>query len=86
VHAGKEPVEEDACLRQVSLRLRQLDGLTDGLLAVSQHPELASWFGGRFYHAVESLNARQDALSGVMVPPVRYAAPADTAGRETSCS
>ncbi len=77
--ARKEHAEEDACLRRVVLRARQLDGLTDGLIAVSQHTALASLFAGRFYRAVSSGDdlRRQDALPGVMVQPVHYAVPAD---------
>ena len=74
--AGNE--DEPASLRHVALRLRQLDGLTDGLLAVSRHTALANRFSGRFYRAVTSTEEqRSDSLPGVLVQPVHYAVPAD---------
>jgi DNA-directed DNA polymerase III PolC len=79
-NARKEQAEEDAGVRRVSLRSEQLDGLTDGLLAVSGHTALAKLFAGRFYRAISAVDKRpqvKDALPGVLVQPVHDAAPAD---------
>jgi DNA-directed DNA polymerase III PolC len=78
--AARAQSEAEVCLRHVALRTRQLDGLTDGLLAVTRHPALASLFKGRFYHAVTSGDEGQrerDTWPGVLLQPVHYAAPAD---------
>ena len=71
------PVDEESCQRLVSLRLAQLDGLTDGLLAVSQHRELADRFRGRHYRAVFAAKDRQGTDPGVLMPPVHYTLPSD---------
>jgi error-prone DNA polymerase len=78
--ARQEPKEDASSLRQVALRLKQLEGLTEGLIAVSQHTELANLFSGRFYRAVASHDCRRsgpDSLPGVLVQPVHYAVPGD---------
>lgn len=76
-HAERVPDEADSGWRKVSLRARQLDGLTDGLVAVSPRPELAVWFPGRFYQAILSDQDEAGAPGGVLTAPVRYAAPTD---------
>jgi DNA-directed DNA polymerase III PolC len=79
-NARKGQLDEESCLRRVVLRLGHLDGLTDGLLAVSRHTALAGLFSGRFYRAVASTdewNRGQDSWPGVLVQPVHCAVPAD---------
>jgi DNA polymerase III alpha subunit/nucleotidyltransferase/DNA polymerase involved in DNA repair len=57
--------------------LSRLEGLTDGLLAVSADPRLAALFGDRFYFAVSAPEAVETARAGgwrpVAMLPVHYA-------------
>ena len=55
---------------------RDLEGLTEGLLAVSDEGALADLFPGRFYQAATSRHTA-GRFPAVACPPVRYATPAD---------
>ncbi|MHB8523380.1 MAG: DNA polymerase III subunit alpha [Limisphaerales bacterium] len=73
--------ETDAGQHQVRLRLEQLEGLTDGLLALGTDLRLAARFGDRFYFAVTRPETdRPGPRSGLRLAaalPVRYAEPGD---------
>jgi DNA-directed DNA polymerase III PolC len=58
------------------LRREQLDGFTDGLIAVSGDPSLAEWFPRSFYRLVESRHTPED-FPAVACPAIHYATPAD---------
>jgi error-prone DNA polymerase len=55
-------------------RRGELDGLTDGLIAVSADARLEELFPGRFYGPV---TGRESAACSVACPAIRYAAPQD---------
>ena len=59
-----------------SFRRDELDGLTDGLLAVSDDAGLAELFPGRFYRLVMSRETAGD-FPAVAAPAMHYAAPDD---------
>lgn len=69
-----------AALQRLPLSRERLDGLTDGLLAVSDDVSLATLFPGRFYAAVSSARAAEKVppgLPAVLAPRIHYATPAD---------
>ncbi len=59
-----------------SFRHDELDGLTDGLIAVSDDTRLADLFPHRFYRLVASRNVPED-FPAVACPAIHYATPAD---------
>jgi len=66
-----------AALHRRPLRREALQGLTDGLIAVSTDVSLAPLFPGRFYCAVTSARDDTRGLPGVVCPRVHYAVPED---------
>lgn len=68
--------ETDVERRGGRLRLSHLEGLTEGLIAVSADPRLAPLFPDRFYFAVGTLEARKSCpanFRSVAALPVHYA-------------
>ena len=77
---SRKAVEDEgtvAALHRRPLRREALEGLTDGLLAVSTDTSLAPLFPGRFYCAVASARDDTRGLPGVVCPRVHYAVPED---------
>ncbi len=54
----------------------ELDGLTSGLIAVSEDARLAEFFPRSFYRLATSYNAPDD-FPAVVCPPIHYATPGD---------
>ena len=75
----KATVDDDtvAALHRRPLRREALDGMADGLIAVSGDTALATLFPGRFYRAVTSARDDTHGLPGVVCPRVHYAVPQD---------
>lgn len=73
--------EEDgsiAARQRLPMARERLQGLTDGLLAVSDDPSLAAVFPGRFYFAAASARAEvPSGLRAVLAPRIHYGTPAD---------
>jgi len=68
--------ESVAAQQRRSFAFEDLDGLTDGLIAVSADTRLAGLFAGRFYQAVTARDAG-GGQPAVACPAIHYAAPAD---------
>ena len=69
-----------AALQRLPLTRKQLQGLTEGLLGVSDDISLAGLFPGRFYAAVSSARAAEKIPAGlpaVLAPRIHYGMPAD---------
>ena len=69
-----------AALQRLPLILEQLQGLTEGLLGVSDDIALAVLFPGRFYAAVSSARAAEKippGLPALLAPRIHYGSPAD---------
>ncbi len=60
--------------QRAPFRRSDLEGWTEGLLAVSDDPALADLFPGRFYQAAAKVPGR---FPAVLCPPVRYGTPDD---------
>jgi DNA polymerase III alpha subunit/nucleotidyltransferase/DNA polymerase involved in DNA repair len=73
--------EEASVARQQrrSCRREILDGLTDGLMAVSDDPRWAEMFPGRFYRRVTAREMRpgREDFPAVVAPAIHYARPED---------
>jgi len=68
--------ESVAAQERRSFAFEDLDGLTEGLIAVSADTRLAGLFAGRFYQAVTARDAG-GGQPAVACPAIHYAAPAD---------
>ncbi len=71
------PEEAIAALHRRPMARQLLDGLTEGLLAVSADASWAGVFPGHFYHAVTQPGMDTHGLPGVVCPRIHYEAPAD---------
>ena len=73
-HAEKVATKSDeasvAAQQRLPFRREELDGFTEGLVAVSEDARLAEMFPGRFYVLV---TGRESAASAVACPAIRYA-------------
>ena len=77
-HAAKVDGEEGAVATQQrrTVSVDRLDGLTDGLIAVSADLRLAELFPGRFYQ-MATKQSGEGCLPVVVCPAIHYASPGD---------